>query len=131
MSGSIPPRGSIPLNVRGGKQVQRRKLPACSQETHCLSVRLGMGNGKRSTARHPADISEPSYYIPSKPITKKGLRKGTLERLLAWGQQEEQRCMNVLRTLSPEFHEYDEVLEKLDKLRQVLDQVKRQLVARK
>ena len=130
MSGSIPPRGSIPLNIRGGKQVQRRKLPARSQETRCLSVRLGMGNAKRSTTVHPADFSEP-YCIPSKPTTTKGQRKGTLERLLAWGQQEEQRCINVLRTLSPEFHEYDEVLERLGKLQQVLDQVKRQLIAGK
>ncbi len=122
MSGSIPPRGSIPLNIRGGK------LPACSQETRSLSIRLGMGNAKRSTTMHPADVSEP-YCIPSKPTTTKGLRKGTLERLLAWGQQEEQRCINVLRTLSPEFHEYDEVLERLGKLQQVLDQVKRQLIA--
>ena len=130
MSGSIPPRGSIPLNVRGGKQVQRRKLPARSQETRCLSVRLGMGSAKRSTTVHPADFSEP-YCIPSKPTTTKGQRKGTLERLLAWGQQEEQRCINVLRTLSPEFHEYDEVLERLGKLQQVLDQLKRQLIAGK
>jgi len=130
MSGSIPPRGSIPLNIRGGKQVQCRKLPACSQETRSLSIRLGMGNAKRSTTMHLADTSEP-YRIPSKPTTTKGLRKGTLERLLAWGQQEEQRCINVLRTLSPEFHEYDEVLEKLGKLQQVLDQVKRQLIAGK
>jgi len=79
---------------------------------------------------HPADVSEP-YRIPSKLATTKRLRKGTLERLLAWGQQEEQRCINVLRTLSPEFHEYDEVLERLDKLQQVLDQVKRQLIAGK
>lgn len=130
MSGSIPPRGSIPLNIRGGKQVQRRKLLACSQETHSLSVRLGMGNGKRATTMHPANVSEP-YCIPSKPTTTKGLRKGTLERLLAWGQQDEQRCINVLRTLSPEFHEYDKVLEKLGKLQRVLDQVKRQLIAGK
>jgi hypothetical protein len=130
MSGSIPPRGSIPVNVRGGKQVQRRKLPAWSQETRCLSVRLGMGKAKRSTTVHPADIPEP-YCIPSKTTTTKGLRKGTLEKLLTWGQQEEQRCINVLRTLSPEFHEYDEVLERLGKLQQVLDQVKRQLIAGK
>lgn len=130
MSSSIPPRGNIPVNVRGGKQVQRRKLPARSQETRCLSVRLGMGSAKRSTTVHPADFSEP-YCIPSKPTTTKGQRKGTLERLLAWGQQEEQRCINVLRTLSPEFHEYDEVLERLGKLQQVLDQVKRQLIAGK
>ena len=130
MSGNIPPRGSIPVNVRGGKQVQRRKLPARSQETRCLSVRLGMGSAKRSTTVHPADFSEP-YCIPSKPTTTKGQRKGTLERLLAWGQQEEQRCINVLRTLSPEFHEYDEVLERLGKLQQVLDQLKRQLIAGK
>ena len=130
MSGNIPPRGSIPVNVRGGKQVQRRKLPARSQETRCLSVRLGMGSAKRSTTVHPADFSEP-YCIPSKPTTTKGQRKGTFERLLAWGQQEEQRCINVLRTLSPEFHEYDEVLERLGKLQQVLDQLKRQLIAGK
>jgi len=79
---------------------------------------------------HPADVSEP-YRISSKPTTTKRLRKGTLERLLAWGQQEEQRCINVLQALSPEFHEYDEVLEKLGKLQQVLDQVKRQLIAGK
>ncbi len=35
--------------------------------------------------------------------------------------------MNVLRTLPSELPEYNEALEKLDKLEQALDQVKRQL----
>ena len=125
---SIPPGGSIPTNVRGEKQARRKKTTACSQKPHCLSVRLGRDDSKRPIIRRPADITEP-YCIPSKPTAKKRLCKGTLDRLLTWGQQEEQRCINVLRTMSPDLPEYDEVLEKFSKLQQVLDQVKRQLAA--
>ena len=129
MSSNIPPGGSIPTNVRGEKQT-RRKTTAYSQKPHRLSVSLGRDDSKRSIIRRPADIAEP-YCIPRKPTAKKRLCNGTLDRLLAWGQQEEQRCINVLRTMSPDLPEYDEVLEKLSKLQQVLDQVKRQLAAGK
>ena len=130
MSSNIPPGGSIPANVRGEKQVRHKKTTAYIQKPHCLSVRLGRVDSKRPIIRRPEDIAEP-YCIPSKPTAKKRLCKGTLDRLLTWGQQEEQRCINVLRTISPDFPEYDEVLEKLSKLQQVLDQVKRQLAAGK
>ena len=129
MSSNIPPGGSIPTNVRGEKQT-RRKTTAYSQKPHRLSVRLGRDDSKRPIIRRPADIAEP-YCIPSKPTAKKRLCNGTLDRLLTWGQQEEQRCINVLRTMSPDVPEYDEVLEKFSKLQQVLDQVKRQLAAGK
>ena len=130
MSSNIPPGGSIPANVRGEKQVGHKKTTAYSQKPHCLSVRLGRDDSKRPIIRRPADIAEP-YCIPSKPTAKKRLCKGTLDRLLTWGQQEEQRCINVLRTISPDLPEYDEVLEKFSKLQRVLDQVKRQLAAGK
>jgi len=96
MPRSIPPLGSIPPDVRRGKQEQSR-----------------------------------SYRIQGKPVAQNRLGKRTLQKLLVWGQQEEQRCINVLRTLSSELPEYNEALEKLDKLQQVLDQVKRQLAAGK
>lgn len=94
MPRSIPPLGSIPPDVRRGKQ-------------------------ERSN----------SYRTRGKPVAQNRLGKGTLDKLLVWGQHEEQRCMNVLRTLPSELPEYNEALEKLDKLQQVLDQVKRQLAA--
>lgn len=128
MSRNIPPGGSIPTNVRGEKQAWRKKATAYSQKPRRLSVCLGRKDSKRPIVRRPADITEP-YCIPSKPIAKKRLCKGTLDRLLTWGQQEEQRCINVLRTMPPDLPEYDEVLEKYSKLQQMLDQVKRQLAA--
>lgn len=99
MPRNIPPRGSIPPNVREAKRP------------------------------HNASVSD-SYRIQGKLTAKKRLGKGTLEKLLAWGQEEEQRCIHVLRMLSPELPEYNEVLEKLGKLQKVLEQVKRQLAAR-
>jgi len=92
MPRSIPPLGSIPAEVRSGKQ----------------------GRSGR-------------YRIQGKFVTQNRLGRGTLNKLLAWGKHEEQRCMNVLRTLPSELPEYNEALEKLDKLEQALDQVKRQL----
>ncbi len=101
MPRNIPPRGSIPPNVREAKQ-----------------------------AEHKASVSD-SHHIQGKPTAKKRPGKGTLEKLLTWGQEEEQRCINLLRTLSPELPEYNEMLEKLGKLQKVLEQVKRQLASGK
>ena len=120
----------MPPNVRGEKRAWHKRTTAHSQKPHCLSVRLRRDDSKRHIIRRPADIAEP-YCIPSKPTTEKRQRKGTLDKLLAWGQQEEQRCINVLKAMSPDLPEYDEVLEKFSKLQQVLDQVKRQLAAGK
>ena len=107
MPRNIPPRGSIPPNIREAKPAERKGI---------------------IEARN-ASVSD-SYHIQGKPTAKKRLGKGTLEKLLTWGQREEQRCIHILRMLSPELPEYNEVLEKLGKLQKVLEQVKRQLAAR-
>jgi len=107
MPRTIPPRGSIPPNVREAKQAEHKRI---------------------IKARN-ASVSD-LYHIQGKPTAKKRPDKGTVQKLLTWGQEVEQRCINVLRMLSPELPEYNEVLEKLGKLQKVLEQVKRQLAAR-
>ncbi len=96
-----------------------------------------MRGGEAKQAEHKGTIKTRNasvsdlYHIQGKPTAKKRPGKGTLQKLLTWGQEEEQRCINVLRMLSPELPEYNEVLEKLGKLQKVLEQVKRQLASGK
>ena len=71
------------------------------------------------------------YRIQGKPTVVNRASGGTLEKLLTWGRQEEQKCINLLHVLSPELSEYTQVLERLSKLQDVIEQVKRQLAARR
>jgi len=65
-----------------------------------------------------------------KPVHGKKPSTDILYKLLEWGQKEEQKCLDMLRALGPGMSEYDEVLEKYEKLLQALDQVKKQLAVR-
>ena len=49
------------------------------------------------------------------------MKKETLEKLLVWGQRKEREFINILRMPPPELLEYNEVLEKLGKLQDVLE----------
>lgn len=130
MPRSIPPRGSIPPNIRGEKQKERKTIDVGNKITRYTGIRIEMGASSRFTGRRSLASSD-SYRIQGKPTAKKILGKETLEKLLTWGHQEEQRCINILRTLAPELPEYDKVVERLGKLQDVLEQVKRQLAARR
>ena len=98
MRSNIPPRGSIPANVRA-RPVQRK-------------------------------VAARSFRASGEPVTKKKPSTDTLYKLLKWGQEEEQKCLNVMRALGPGMSEYDEVLEKYEKLQEALVQVKKQLAGR-
>ena len=99
MRSNIPPKGSIPANVRA-RPVQRK-------------------------------VAAKPFSASGKPVTKKKPSTDILYKLLEWGQQEEQKCINALRTLAPGISEYDELLEKYELLQQSLEQVKKQLAERK
>ena len=49
------------------------------------------------------------------------MKKETLEKLLVWGQRKERECINILKVPPPELLEYNEVIEKVGKLRDVLE----------
>lgn len=130
MPKSIPPRGSIPPHARREKQGQFKTINTATEITRGPGIRIGIGGDNRPMIKR-SSASSGSHRIQGKPTAQNRLGKETLEKLLVWGQQEEQRCIDVLRTLSTELAEYDEVLEKLGKLQQVLEQVKRQLATGK
>jgi len=130
MPESIPPRGSIPPHARREKQEQFKTINTASEITRGLGIRIGIGADNRPVIKR-SSASSGSYRIQGKPTAQNKLDKRTLEKLLVWGQQEEQRCIDVLKRLSAELPEYDEMLEKLGKLQQVLEQIKRQLAAGK
>lgn len=48
----------------------------------------------------------------------------SLEKLLNWGKEEERKCLELLKILPPEVEEYQEVMEKLDKLQIAVKQIK-------
>ena len=129
MARNIPPGGSISQNIRGKKRGKPRPIEADNKITPHIGVHIGRCASNRPVTRRSSGASEP-YRIQGKPVVEKRLGKRTLEKLLIWGQQEEQKCMKLLKVLPPELPEYNEVLDKLDKLQEVQEQVKRQLVAR-
>ena len=126
---SIPPGGNISRNTQGKRRREPKPIEANGNIIRHIGVRIGPRVSNRPATRRSSGASE-SYRIQGRPITEKSPGKGTLEQLLTWGQQEEQRCINLLRTLPAELPEYNQVLEKLGKLQDVLAQVKRQLAAK-
>ena len=70
-------------------------------------------------------------HTKSKVTPKMKLTKGGLEEMLAWGLEQEQNCLNLLKILPDTLPEYEEVLTKLDKLQAVTLQIKQQIAARK
>lgn len=127
---SIPPGSNIPPNIRRQKRGELKSMKSDNKITRHMGLRLEAYNRNRPVIRRSSNTSEP-YRIQGKPAAVKRLGNMTLEKLLAWGQQEEQKCLNLLKVLPPELPEYNEVLEKLGKLQDVLGQVKRQLATRK
>ena len=110
---SIPPKGSIPPSVRGN-----------------IGVRIGIGGlGSARSGGTPSSTAFPLHGKPSKPIMKLSLHG--LEEMLDWGLEEEKRCQDLLRMLPPAMPEYQSVLASLDKLRDSLAIIRKQLAVRK
>jgi len=130
MRSNIPPRGCIPPHIRKGRQGQLKIIDNTHKMTPGTGIHIGIGgNNKLMTKR--SSPSSNLYRIQGKPIVVNRASGGTLEKLLTWGRQEEQKCINLLHVLSPELSEYTQVLERLSKLQDVIEQVKRQLAARR
>jgi len=85
-------------------------------------VTLGFGARIGGTGRESTRFSKVKLKMK---LTKHGL-----EEMLDWGLEQEQKCENLLRILPPSLPEYDEVLTRLDKLRAVNNQIKRQLATK-
>ena len=67
----------------------------------------------------------PIHTVPKH--SKPRLTKGGLEELLAWGLEQEKKCREMLKALSPGMAEYEQLLERLDKVVATNEQVKKQL----
>ena len=70
-------------------------------------------------------------HTKSKVTPKMKLTKGGLEEMLAWGLEQEQKSVEMLKILPNTLPEYEEVLTKLDKLQAVTLQIKQQLAGRR
>jgi len=82
-----------------------RRAISSQQEGFTLNDRPGKG-------KHP----------PSKHI---------LEGLLKWGLEQEKEAIEMLKALPPEVEEHQQLLERLDKLQDVIHQVKIQIMVRR
>lgn len=95
-----------------------------------IGVRIGIGGaglGKGSPA------SADSYPIHTVPKAKRRLRltKHGLAEMLDWGLEQEQKCQEMLKTLPSSLPEYDKVLERLDRVKEVIASIRKQLAERK
>ena len=75
-----------------------------------------------------------SYSVtiePKRPKQRTRLTKRGLEELLDWGMEQERKCQETLRVLSPEMPEYQELLERLDRVTEANRQVKGQIALRR
>jgi len=94
-----------------------------------IGVRIGIGGVGIGGMRRHSDSSHP---VHTKPKTKKTwLTKHGLEAMLSWGFDQEKICTEMLKQLSPEMPEYQQILERLDKVMATIEQVKKQISARK
>ena len=78
----------------------------------------------------PASVRQRQQPVPTTFKIQKGVKNvpkpstGTLAKLLEWGKQEEQKCIDLLKVLPPELPEYGEVLSSLDEIQIKLHQIK-------
>ena len=92
-----------------------------------IGVRIATGIGSRPITRgHSTD----TFPIKAKP-SKETRTKEHLEHLLSYAQDKEEKCLEMIKHLSPEMKEYNDLLERLDKLKNVLTQIRIQLVSSK
>ena len=85
---------------------------------------------EHSRTRQETTSNKFSIHTNPKPLRTK-LTKHGLEEMLDWGLEQEKKCEEMLKALSVEMEEYNQILERLDKVWTVNEQIKRQLVAKK
>ena len=119
MISGVPPHGGIPPGAR------RRRMDN-KGITIPLKLNIGLGGVDRRVVAPKKD----TFVAHSKP---KGIKSSTktLENLLDWGNEEYQKCINMLNILSPDMVEYQELLSRVDNVRDAIEQTKRQLALRR
>ena len=105
---SIPPKGSIPPNVRARQPGQ--EIPAIS-----------VGSVRNS-----------STSLEIQRVVRKVRKpdKRTLKLLREGAEEEERKCIDILKALTPEIPEYDEVLYKLGEVQEKIQQINSQIGAK-
>lgn len=97
------------------------RLPCGIPPRTTLHSRVGLSN-----VRHAGG----SFEIKERPKSKKRPSTGVLEKLLEMGLKEEQKCLDILKALPPDIEEYEMVMIALEKVRDSLMIIRKQLTER-
>ena len=92
-----------------------------------IGIRIGIGG----TGIRRQETTSNRFPIHTKPSSRIKLTKHGLEEMLDWGIEQEKKCMNMLKVLPSEMKEYNQILERLDKVWEVNAQIKKQILAKK
>lgn len=104
--------------------------PRCGRyHVGLCGVPPGVTKGFGAKASH---ARKPDALGPTRSGTFGSKRPGTgaLKRLLAWGQEEQAKVEGLLNVVLPEMPEYDQLMERLDKLQHTVAQARLQLADR-
>jgi len=109
---------------------RRRHTGACGIPG--IGVMIGAGTAGVRVAGERTMVPD-CYPISAKPSKlKQRIRpnRRSLEQLLAWGMEQEQKMVEMLKVLPPDMPTYQQLLERLDRVMEVNRQVRVQIALR-
>lgn len=101
------------------------KVPKLYRCTYCGCIFVYQGETSKRSLHSVMEFAIPDYK--PEPLPKAMV----LQELLSWGQDEERRCLDLLKVLSPEAEEYGLILFQCERLQEKLTQIKGQIAAKR
>ena len=103
----------------------------CGIPGNGVMVASGTTGVRAVRGRTPVMDSYSVTVEPKKPKQRTRLTKSSLEELLDWGMEQERKMVEMIKVLPSEMPEYQQLLERLDKIVEANRQVRVQIALRR